>query len=311
MTDLALPAALGLAVLAAFVSALVIAQELQHRDLALRVRRLRQPRAIAAAAPAGGQARHLLDLLHRCGQALRRTTLVSEKDIAELEASVAAAGLDPRRAAPILIGAKAMAAVLLPAFALSYAVLDDRSFAGQAGFVAAGLVAGVLLPNRALGLLRSSYLKGLQRGLPDALDLLVVCVEAGLGLETGVERVAREMRHTHPAIAVEFTTLAQELRMLPDRRQTLARLGERTDLPAFRSLAATLSQTMRYGTPLGQALRVLAADMRTQRMTALEEKAARLPAMLVLPMILFIMPCLFVVLIGPSALQLMDAMSGG
>ncbi len=305
-----LAGALGVAALLATVSGALLAADLRDRDVAKRVRRLRQPRA-AATPTGGGQAGQLLDLMHRCGQVLRRTALVNAKDLAELESAVAAAGFDARRAAPILIAAKALAAILLPALALGYAIWDERSFQGQTGFVAGGLVAGVLLPNRALGMLRKSYLTGLQRGLPDALDLLVVCVEAGLGLETAVERVAREMRQTHPAISVEFTTLAQELRMFPDRRQTLARLGERTDLPAFRSLAATLSQTMRYGTPLGQALRVLAADMRTARMTALEEKAARLPAMLVLPLILFIMPCLFIVLIGPSALQLMGAMSKG
>jgi tight adherence protein C len=299
----------GVALVCAIFSGALLATDMEQRDVARRVRALRQPRG-AVLPRSALKGRALLDLLHLCGQGLRRTALVSAKDLAELESAVAAAGLDPRRAAPILIGAKAVLAVLLPALALGYAVLDERSLTGQAGFVACGLVAGLIVPNRALGVLRGSYLKGLQRGLPDALDLLVVCVEAGLGLETAVERVAREMRNTHPAIAVEFTTLAQELRMLPDRRQTLARLGERTNLAAFRSLGATLSQTMRYGTPLGQALRVLAADMRTQRMTALEEKAARLPAMLVLPLILFIMPCLFIVLIGPSALQLMAAMAG-
>jgi tight adherence protein C len=125
-----------------------------------------------------------------------------------------------------------------------------------------------------------------------------------------VERVSREMEFSNPAIAVELSLLSQELRMLPDRRDALMRLGERTGVESFQRLAATLSQTLRYGTPLAQALRVLAAEMRQERMTWMEERAARLPALLVLPLILFILPCLFIVLIGPSAIRIVEQMSG-
>ncbi|WP_161600997.1 type II secretion system F family protein [Teichococcus oryzae] len=152
--------------------------------------------------------------------------------------------------------------------------------------------------------LRRPYVAALSSGLPDALDLLVVCAESGLGLDSAVERVAREMEFSNPAIALELSLLAQELRMLPDRSAALMRLGERTGIESFQRLSATLSQTLRYGTPLAQALRVLAGEMRQERMIRLEERAARLPALLVLPLILFILPCLFIVLIGPSAIRL-------
>jgi tight adherence protein C len=171
--------------------------------------------------------------------------------------------------------------------------------------VAMALVLGVLGPNWVLRFMRGPYLKTLRKGLPDALDLMVVCGEAGLGLESAVNRVAHELEHSNPAVAREFATLSHELRMLPDRRDALARMGERTGLEGYRRLGATLSQALRYGTPLTQALRVLAAEMRQERMVAMEEKAARLPALLVMPLILFIMPSLFIVLVGPSALQLM------
>nr|WP_255574998.1 type II secretion system F family protein [Caldovatus aquaticus] len=172
----------------------------------------------------------------------------------------------------------------------------------------AGLVAGIFGPNWAVGFLRRPFQKKLQRGLPDALDLLVVCAEAGLGMETAIERVAREMQGTNTPIALEFTILLNELRMLPDRRQALERFAERSGIEGFRRLGSTLAQTMRYGTPLGQTLRVLAAEMRQERMLKMEEKAIRLPALLVLPLILFIMPSLFIALVGPSVLTIMETL---
>jgi tight adherence protein C len=172
-----------------------------------------------------------------------------------------------------------------------------------------GLIAGIFGPNWMVGYLRKPFQTKLNRGLPDALDLMVVCAEAGLGMESAVERVSREMQSTNAPIALEFTILLNELRMLPDCRQALERFGERSGIEQFRRLGSTLAQTMRYGTPLGQALRVLAAEMRQERMLRMEEKAVRLPALLVLPLILFIMPSLFIALVGPSILAIMSTLS--
>ncbi len=165
-------------------------------------------------------------------------------------------------------------------------------------------VLGLMAPNWILGFLRKRYIKALQKGLPDAMDMLVVCAEAGLGLDSAVERVAREMAGPNPAVASEFALLAHELRVMPDRRQALNRLAERALVDLLKRLAATLGQTFRFGTPLAQALRVLAADARQDHVHRLENKAARLPALMVLPLILFIMPCLFIVLVGPSVVGL-------
>jgi tight adherence protein C len=173
------------------------------------------------------------------------------------------------------------------------------------------VAAAIYVPNLAMGWLRKPFQASLRRGLPDALDLLVVATEAGLGLETGIERVAREMAGTNRAIAIELTVLVQEMRMLPDRRTALERLGERTDVEGFKRLGATLSQTLRYGTPLAQALRILAAEMRQERMLRIEEKAIRLPALLVGPLILFILPALFIALIGPSIIEMGHMFSSG
>jgi tight adherence protein C len=145
--------------------------------------------------------------------------------------------------------------------------------------------------------------KWIRRQLPDALDLLVICCEAGLSLDAGLTRVARDLGPAAPHLADELGLTAVELGLLPNRRQALQNLAKRTDLTELRGVVNTLVQTERYGTPLAQALRVLAAEFREERMLKAEEKAARLPATLTVPMIIFILPTLFVVLIGPAMVR--------
>ena len=243
----------------------------------------------------------------RLGELLRNSALIKEQDIAEFERAVAAAGLDPRQAVPTFIGVKAAAIVTLPILGYLYGLIMATETVTTVMVVVGCLVLGVMGPNWAVALMKRPFQNRLKKGLPDALDLLVVCAEAGLGLETAVERVAREMEGSNRPISLEFNILVQELRMLPDRRMALERMGERTQISGFKRLAGTLSQTLRYGTPLAQALRTLAAEMRTERMLRLEEKAVRLPALLVIPLILFILPSLFIALVGHSVLQLGSA----
>jgi tight adherence protein C len=151
--------------------------------------------------------------------------------------------------------------------------------------------------------------KALRRALPDALDLLVVCAEAGLALNAALDRVVREMTRSSPEIADELGLLLIELNFLDERRKAFANLCDRSDLDEFRSIANTLQQAEKYGTPLAQALRVLGADFRQERLTKAEEKAARLPAILTVPMIIFILPTLFIVIIGPAILKTLDSLS--
>jgi tight adherence protein C len=151
--------------------------------------------------------------------------------------------------------------------------------------------------------------KKLQFALPDGLDLMIICAEAGLSLDASLVRVSRELGNTWPELADEFGITAAELTFLPDRRQALDNLANRTTCEGLRGVVNTLQQTAKFGTPLAQSLRVLANEMRTMRMTKAEEKAARLPALLTVPMILFILPTLFIVLMGPAAIQVMDTFS--
>ncbi|HEX6980588.1 MAG TPA: type II secretion system F family protein [Alphaproteobacteria bacterium] len=148
----------------------------------------------------------------------------------------------------------------------------------------------------------------IQKGLPDGLDLLVICAEAGLSLDAALTRVSREIGGSCPELADEFGLTAIELGFLPDRRQALENLNQRTDMASIRGVVNTLQQTEKYGTPLAQSLRVLGAEFRNARLMKAEERAARLPAILTVPMIVFILPPLFIVLIGPAILRTIDAM---
>ncbi len=148
----------------------------------------------------------------------------------------------------------------------------------------------------------------IQKALPDGLDLMVICAEAGLSVDATLNRVSTELVSSWPEFADELGLTAIEIGFLPDRTQALSNLARRVKLDGIKGIVNTLAQTERYGTPLAQALRVLSAELRTNRLMKAEEKAARLPAVLTVPMILFIMPALFIVLIGPGALRTVDAL---
>jgi tight adherence protein C len=146
-----------------------------------------------------------------------------------------------------------------------------------------------------------------RKGLPDALDLLVICAEAGLTVDAAFGRVAKELGKAYPELGDEFGLTAIELGFLSERRQAFENLANRVDLDSIRGVVTTMIQTEKYGTPLASALRVLSAEFRNERMMRAEEKAARLPAIMTVPLILFILPTLFVVILGPAACSIKDS----
>jgi tight adherence protein C len=148
--------------------------------------------------------------------------------------------------------------------------------------------------------------KSIKRALPDVLDLLVICAETGLGFDVALTRVAQEFETSSPEMADELSVLEAELTFLPDRAVAFDNLARRTNLPSVSSVVTTILQGERYGTPLSQSLRTLAAEFRIERLLAAEQKAARLPAIMTLPLILFILPCLFIVVVGPAILSTID-----
>ncbi len=146
-----------------------------------------------------------------------------------------------------------------------------------------------------------------RKGLPDALDLLVICAEAGLTVDAAFNRVARELGRAYPELGDEFALTAIELSFLHERRSAFENLAYRVNLEAVKGVVTTMIQTERYGTPLASALRVLSAEFRNDRMMRAEEKAARLPAIMTIPLIMFILPVLFIVILGPAACSISDA----
>jgi tight adherence protein C len=249
----------------------------------------------------------LLSLMGRLGNAAR-DRMLSGTDAITLTKTLTAAGFEPSTAMPIFIGGKIASLFGIPVLVYFGSMLLGDPIGKRALYAAFSVVIGMMLPNWVMALARRPYQKALRRGIPDALDLMVVCAEAGLGLESAIDRVAQETRQSNKAVSVEFLLLVQEMRILPDRRIALANLAERTGQPALKRLGGTIAQTLKYGTPLSEGLRSLAAEMRDERMIQFEERAGRLPALLVLPMILFILPCLFIVLMGQPVSELLSGL---
>ena len=249
-----------------------------------------------------------LRLVAAVGAGLARSGLLSDKTVAELELTLAAAGFRGGNGLGLFVGSKLLMLAGLPAlvwFGLTALGVSDLVHTGATAI--AGIV-GLLGPDYAVKSMRARFLKRLDRGLPDALDMMVICSEAGLGLEPAINRVAAEIGHAHPAVAEELQQTASELRILSDRRIALQNMGTRTGLESLKRLGVTLVQTMQYGTPLSQALRALSTEMRTEMLTRFEARAARLPVLLTVPMIVFILPTVFAVVGGPAIIKVIASL---
>lgn len=165
---------------------------------------------------------------------------------------------------------------------------------------------GARLPEIIVANQRGKRHASIRKALPDALDLMMICAEAGLSLAAALDRVARELGRVSPELSEEFTLTSVELGFLPDRATALKNLGERCDVKEVRGFVNVIAQTEKYGTPIAQALRVLSQEFRMERMLRAEQKAARLPALMTVPMIVFILPTLFIVVMAPAVIQVLD-----
>jgi tight adherence protein C len=166
-----------------------------------------------------------------------------------------------------------------------------------------GLIAGFYLPNVFLKNLVQRRQASIKRAWSDALDLMLICVESGMSIEPAMARVAKEIGSQSLPLAEEMTLTNAELSFLGDRRRAYENLGKRTGLPTVKSVVTSLIQSEKYGTPLGTALRVLAQENRDMRMSEAEKRAAALPPKLTVPMVLFFLPVIFIVLLGPAAIM--------
>lgn len=259
--------------------------------------------------PAGHTRRHGVTGQTLAKRIVDRLNLMKSRHAEETADKLAAAGWRSKDTLTAFLAAKV---VLPPALGIGTAAvvfglpMGEMPVAVKAMLAMAAALAGAYGPDIIVKNAAIKRQDALNKGLPDALDLMVICAEAGLSLDAAFARVARETERACPEIADEYHLTAIELGLLPDRRRALENLAKRTRLPALRAVVSTLMQTEIYGTPLAQSLRVLSAEQRDTRMMKAEEKAARLPATLTIPLILFILPALFVVLLGPAALSTID-----
>jgi len=279
---------------------------LTWRDFAIRRLRLRARLALLAPQSSAGQAAP--GPLRRIGDWLADSPLVGSREVGLLRQNLYAAGFTWPEAVDWYIGFKMVLAGLLLGIAVLWVQMAQPEMTTALLALLGASVLGLKGPDVVLNHRAAARRAAIDRGLPDALDLLVVCGEAGIGLELALERVAAELRGVHPALAAELGVTVSEMRLLSDRLQGLSNMGDRVRLDSVRTIASTLSQTMRYGTPLGRALRTMTADFRLARQLAMEEKAARLPVVITLPMIMFILPSTALVVAGPAFLQLIDAL---
>jgi tight adherence protein C len=180
-----------------------------------------------------------------------------------------------------------------------------QPFMIKAGIAIGAAYLGMHLPYLFLKNKISRRQLSIKRAFPDALDLLLICVESGMSIEAAFRRVSQEVGSQSVALAEEFMLTTAELSYLQDRRMAYENLAKRTDLEGVKAVCVALQQTERYGTPLGQTLRVMAQENRDMRMSEAEKKAAALPPKLTVPMILFFLPVLFVVILGPAAIRVM------
>ena len=251
----------------------------------------------------------LADVVGGLGGAIMSSGLLSAKTRTELEQTLRVGGLTSPHSLELFLGSKIALTAGLPC--LAFVLLRRLSMAPTMFLVsvAAAAVVGLMLPNMIIGHRRKAYLQAIDAGLADGLDMMVICAEAGLALETILQRVSVEIVHAHPKLAAELATTSRELALVSDIRTALANMGRRTGLNSLIRLGGTLIQSVQYGTPLSSALRTLATELRQETLTRFEERAARLPVLLTIPMILFILPCVFLVVAGPIAVQVIKTMS--
>ncbi|HVI52622.1 MAG TPA: type II secretion system F family protein [Candidatus Sulfotelmatobacter sp.] len=307
-----------LSALGAFVSVLAVGLQLLQRDqlnerLKMVAERRRELSARQREALQGKGSRFQLQrhvgLMKSMLDRLRMQNLLENK---EMKAKLAQAGWRRPSAAVAFVFARVALPLVMVGLGMLY-LSANPIFAAwplQLRLLAAlacGLF-GTMLPNILLTNTIQKRQKALSRSFPDALDLMVICVEAGLSIEGAFQRVVEEMSATAPVLAEEIALTSAELAFLSERKAAYENFSDRTGLPAIKSLCTALAQSERYGTPVSVALRVLSHENREARMSAAEKKAAALPAKLTVPMIVFFLPVLFMVIIGPAGIRVAEIM---
>lgn len=308
-----------LAGMAAFAMVLAIYAAVTIRDpMAKRVKALEGRREqlkagiVTASAKKRNSLRRASQGTEKVREKLDQMKVLQQSQLEAIQQKLAHAGFRNKELAVYVIGARAVLPLVLGGTAalLVYGIdyFPDWGDFQKFMLFAAGVLIGYKGPEVYIGNTATKRTKEIQKGLPDALDLLVICAEAGLTVDAAFNRVARELGRAYPELGDEFALTAIELSFLNERRMAFNNLAYRVNLESVKGVVTTMIQTEKYGTPLASALRVLSAEFRNERMMRAEEKAARLPAIMTIPLILFILPCLFVVILGPAACAISDAL---
>ena len=225
----------------------------------------------------------------------------------KMEQRLIYAGLRSANALPLLYAIKTgLALLFLLTVVMVSAWLPQWSTSKVAFFAMLAAYIGLMLPNHVLDSLVERRQKRLRDGFPDALDLLVVCVEAGLGLTAAIQRVADELKFSHPDLGAEFAQVTAEMRAGVEREAALKALSTRTGLDDIRGLVSLLIQTLKFGTSIGETLRIYAEEFRDKRMQRAEELAAKISTKLVFPLVFCLFPSFFVVAVGPAVVRIVD-----
>ncbi|MCP1970845.1 type II secretion system F family protein [Bradyrhizobium elkanii] len=296
-------AGLGFATLAVAIAAatfLLIIREIHLRALNTRV-----SNAVLGIPDRSSSSKDLIGWLSSVGTRYR--SFYGQENLDQLRMILQSAGLNHYRMLPIWIGFKMVSTFMFPIAAFSVSQILARPFSDVMIFTLIGVAVGIMGPRLILWFLKRRFDAAIRLGTPDTIDLLVVCSEAGMGLESALERVADEMRETNPAINHVMRGLLDDLRMLPNRAEAFEKLAATSD--GLRRFGTMVSQSLQYGTPLSQALRSIAVDLRRERITKLEERAHKLGAKLTVPMVLFLLPAMFVILGGSPFLHLIRTFS--
>jgi tight adherence protein C len=246
---------------------------------------------------------------------LESLKVLQDSQVKEAQTKLLQAGIRKKEWAVGVIFGRLILPIVLGGF-MVFVVYGTDTFAEWSALKRYGLVAGTfILSYKAPDIyLKNKITKrsdAIRKGLPDALDLLVICAEAGLTVDAAFHRVARELGKAYPELGDEFALTAIELGFLTDRRSAFENFANRVALDEVKGIVTTMVQTEKYGTPLASALRVLSAEFRNERMMRAEAKAARLPAIMTIPLIMFILPVLFIVILGPAACSISDAFLNG
>lgn len=224
------------------------------------------------------------------------------------------AGYRQPQAVRLFLGIKLFLAVILPTVVTVIAAFigDPTTLLQLFGIlrIVAAAAVGFYLPDLVLGLLINRRRQKFVESFPDALDMLVVCVEAGLGLDAALNRVASELRHSHPALASELSLIGLEVRAGKSRKEAFQSLAERMEIDQVKNLASIIIQAERYGTSIATALRNFSEEMRVDRIQRAKEKAAKLPVRMIFPILVFIFPALFLILLGPAVIRIATGFSG-